>query len=289
MIALLLESALRAFALGAAVWLGLKVLRIRNARAEKTAWRIVLFVSLAMPLLVQFVGPWARVTIPVPMPPQVTAPSVTKIEAESSTRPTPSPGSAVEPMALPMSPVASSDALVSEPPPTTPRHSIDWQALMAAVYLAVAAVLLARLLIGIALIVRLVWAARPLREGWTAGCDVRVGDAIIMPVTFGRTILLPGDCADWSALKRLAVLSHEQSHIDQGDFWILLVASLNRAVFWFNPLSWWLLRRLTELAEIISDDAAIEAIGDSPAYAEILLDIAWRRSLRRIILAAGWS
>jgi beta-lactamase regulating signal transducer with metallopeptidase domain len=74
----------------------------------------------------------------------------------------------------------------------------------------------------------------------------------------------------------VGVLSHEQSHIDQGDFWILLVASLNRAVFWFNPLSWWLLRRLTELAEIISDDAAIEAIGDPPGYAEILLDIARR-------------
>jgi hypothetical protein len=146
--------------------------------------------------------------------------------------------------------------------------------LVAAVYLAVAAVLLARLLIGIALIVRLVWAARPLREGWTAGCDVRVGDAITMPVTFGRTILLPSNCTHWSALKRLAVLSHEKSHMDQGDFWVLLVASLNRAVFWFNPLSWWLLRRLTELAEIISDDAAIEAIGDPPGYAEILLDIA---------------
>jgi hypothetical protein len=56
MIALLRNRALRAFALGAAVWLGLKVLRIRNARAEMTAWRIVLFVSLAMPLLLHFVG-----------------------------------------------------------------------------------------------------------------------------------------------------------------------------------------------------------------------------------------
>src|SRR5262249_12954055 len=63
-------------------------------------------------------------------------------------------------------------------------------------------------------------------------------------------------------------------HIERGDFRILLLASINRAVFWLNPLSWWLFWRLTELAEIISDDAAIEAVGDPPAYAEILLDIA---------------
>lgn len=154
MIALLLQSALRAFALGAAVRLGLKVLRIRNARAEMTAWRIVLFVSLGMPLLLQFVAPWARVTISMSTVPEVTAPGVTKIEAESSTRPTPSPGPTVEPMAVPMSPLAGSDTVVSKPPPTTPRHNIDWQAFMAAVYLAVAAVLLTRPLIGIALTVR---------------------------------------------------------------------------------------------------------------------------------------
>src|SRR5262249_50107482 len=45
-------------------------------------------------------------------------------------------------------------------------------------------------------------------------------------------------------------------------------------IFWFNPLSWWLVRRLTELAEMISDDVAIAAIGDRPCYAEILLELA---------------
>jgi putative ABC transport system substrate-binding protein len=95
-----------------------------------------------------------------------------------------------------------------------------------------------------------------------------------MPVTIGSTILLPADCPDWSAVKRSAVLAHENSHVACGDFLILLLAVLHRAVFWFNPLSWWLLRRLAELAEAISDDAAIEVLGDRPAYAAILLDVA---------------
>src|SRR5262249_13913618 len=59
-----------------------------------------------------------------------------------------------------------------------------------------------------------------------------------------------------------------------GDFYVLLLAALNRAVFWFSPFAWWQLRRLAELAEMISDDAAIEVLADRPSYAHILLDLA---------------
>lgn len=306
MLALLLESALRVFVLSAAVWLVLRILRIRNVHAEITAWRTVLIVSLAMPLLVQFVAPLARVTIPAPAPSQMTAPVAEKIDTKSPTAPTQLPDSVVEPAVAPASPLADSEPSAIEPTPTPTHSAIDWQNLLTAVYLAVATVLLVRPLIGVALIFRLMRAARPLDEGWTAECDVRLSDDITMPVTFGGIILLPIDCADWSVAKRQAVVAHEKSHVDHGDFWIMLLASLNRAVFWFNPLSWWLLRRLTELAEIISDDAAIEAIGDQPAYAEFLLDVAsharpiaagvamarprtLRRRIERILAATGPS
>jgi hypothetical protein len=92
--------------------------------------------------------------------------------------------------------------------------------------------------------------------------------------TFGATILLPADFAQWSVVKRRAAMSHERSHVARGDFYVLLVAGLNRCLFWFSPLSWWLVRSLTELAEVLSDDAAIEAVGDHASYAEILLDVA---------------
>ena len=59
-----------------------------------------------------------------------------------------------------------------------------------------------------------------------------------------------------------------------GDFYVLLLAAFNRAVFWFNPLAWWQLVRMAELAEIISDDAALEMLNDPPSYAGILLDFA---------------
>jgi hypothetical protein len=150
----------------------------------------------------------------------------------------------------------------------------DWWNIATAVYLLVTGVILFRLLLGLVLTWRLCRGAQPIREPWTAGTDVRVSSAITMPVTFGATILLPADFTAWNVVKRQAALSHERSHISRGDFYVVLAAGVNRCIFWFSPLSWWLLRSLTELAEALSDDAAIEAVGDRTSYAEILLDVA---------------
>src|SRR5262249_40394306 len=64
MLALLLESALRPLLLGGAVWLGLKLLRVKNPHAHMTAWTLVLVASLAMPALMRLV----TVTIPAAAP-----------------------------------------------------------------------------------------------------------------------------------------------------------------------------------------------------------------------------
>src|SRR5262249_10299405 len=143
----------------------------------------------------------------------------------------------------------------------------DWRTLAAAVYLAIAGVMLLRLFAGLLLSFRMARAARPLHEDWTGGADVRVSDAVAMPVTFGSTVLLPAGYAGWSEAKRQAVLSHERSHVAHGDFYVLLLAAFHRAVFWFSPLAWWQLVRMAELAEIISDDAALEMMDDRPSYA----------------------
>src|SRR5438132_6574467 len=131
-----------------------------------------------------------------------------------------------------------------------------------------------RLATGILLTWRMARDALPIRENWTRGVDVRVSDVVGAPVTFGSTVLLPPEHIDWSVAKRRAVLSHEASHVAHGDFYVLLWAAFNRALFWFNPFAWWQLVRLAELAEIISDDAAIEILKDRTCYADILLDFA---------------
>ncbi|MGA8948534.1 MAG: M56 family metallopeptidase, partial [Pseudolabrys sp.] len=272
MLALLLESALRLLALGGVVWLGLKLFRVRNPHAQMTAWTVVLLASLSMPVLMRFV----TVTIPAgPPPPQLArivsaAPSLLPLEAIRSLEAIHSPAGPARPAAAPATPQSGVTASGSD----AISRALDWREVMAGIYIVVAGVLLLRLLIGLVLTWRLTRRARPVADRWAAGADVRVSDAVGMPVTFGSTILLPPECFEWSAAKRQAVLLHEGSHVAHGDFYVLLLAVLNRAVFWFSPLAWWQLARLADLAELISDDAAIEVVRDRPCYAGILLDVA---------------
>lgn len=275
---LLLESALRSLALGVAVWLGLALLRVRNPRTQMTAWTVVLVASLAMPALMHRL----TVTIPAATPPLRVVESLSSRLSAPRSEPDEMPAVAASaPLALP--PATERSAMPHPSLPVMPdpadRHGsdwpgFDWRIIPAAVYLVVAAFMLLRLLTGLLLSARMAGAARLIHEGWAAGVDVRTSEDVAMPVTFGSTILLPAEYADWSEAKRLAVLSHERAHVAHGDFYVLLLAAFNRAVFWFNPLAWWQLVRMAELAEIISDDAALEMLNDPPSYAGILLDFA---------------
>lgn len=255
MIAALAEAALRSFALGGVVWIGLNLFRVRNPHVHVTAWVVVLLASLAMP----FVMHWptltiARLPLPVAVPDDFWPADMSMLEA-------PQP-------ALPM--VAGATVA----PPARSGLSIDWWLVATIVYAGVAGLLLLRLAIGLCLTWRLARAAKPVKSREMIDADVRVSRDVGGPVTFGSTILVPPQFFGWDAKKRLAVLAHEGAHVANHDFYVLLLASLNRAVFWFSPFAWWQLARLAELAEIISDARAIEMIHDRLSYAEILLDVA---------------
>lgn len=273
MLALLLEAALRSLVLGGIIWFGLKLLRMRDPRVQMTAWTVVLIASLSMPLMMQ----WVVVTLPSAAPParlveifgMPPAPPVDGVPTAGLSQ---APGApALDAPALESNATqAHRDAMF----PAGDRgigQWADWAALATGIYCLVAAVLLARLFIGIMLTWRLARRARPVGD---AGPNVRVCDVVGVPVTFASTILLPPECSEWSPAKRQAVLSHERSHVARGDCYVLLLAALNRAIFWFSPFAWWQFARLAELAEMISDDAAIEVLADRPSYAHILLDLA---------------
>jgi beta-lactamase regulating signal transducer with metallopeptidase domain len=272
MLALLLESALRSLLLGAAVWLGLKFFRVRNPHVQMTAWTLVLVASLAMPALMRLVTVTIPAAPPTPLaqiiwPEPAIAPSVIKAVPVAN-GPVPSaPSTSAHETSAPR------DATIG----VVAQRGLDWHTAATAVYLAVGAMLLVRLGIGLVLTWRLARAARPVRAPWAGGVDVRVSEVVGVPVTFGSTVLLPTEHVAWSRAKRRAVLTHESAHVTHGDFYVLLLAAINRAVFWFNPFAWWQFARLAELAEIISDDAALEALEDRPRYAGILLDVAGRQ------------
>jgi beta-lactamase regulating signal transducer with metallopeptidase domain len=137
-----------------------------------------------------------------------------------------------------------------------------------------AAVFAATLSVGLLTGVRMCRRARKMPAHWDSALDARISADIQSPVSFGSIILLPPCSAAWDPRMVHAVLAHEREHVRHHDCYRLWLATLCRAVFWFNPLIHWLHRRLAILIELTSDEAAIAAIadhGDRAAYAGILL------------------
>ncbi|MGX9430990.1 MULTISPECIES: M56 family metallopeptidase [Bradyrhizobium] len=245
MLAIVIEAAIRSSVLILAIWIGLKALRIFNPHILMSTWRLVLIASLASPLMVG--------------------------------RPMFTLGADIPPALLVLTGDMSISSLASDlAPASAGQHGaisphFDWRLLAASIYLLVAGWLLLRLAVGTALGWRLQISADPVYEDWTAGKDVRSSPAIKAPGTFGSTILLPEHYGTWDVLDRRAIMVHEESHVRQRDFYFVLLAAINKAVFWFNPLAWWLSSRIIYLAEVRSDAAAIADIEDRIRYAELLV------------------
>jgi hypothetical protein len=85
------------------------------------------------------------------------------------------------------------------------------------------------------------------------------------------TILLPISWHEWDEAKLDAVITHEMSHVIRRDALSQYASLLYRTIFWFSPLAWWLNRHITELAEEVSDEAALAAGAERTCYARILL------------------
>jgi uncharacterized protein (TIGR03435 family) len=131
-------------------------------------------------------------------------------------------------------------------------------------------VLLVRLVIGTLRVKRL------LRGAVLENCKL-THVACSTPVTVGWVrpkVILPESWSGWPERQLSAILVHEAEHVRRRDPLIQWLALLNRAVFWFHPLAWWLERELSRLAEEACD-AAVLARGYEPReYAEYLLTLA---------------
>jgi beta-lactamase regulating signal transducer with metallopeptidase domain/DUF4097 and DUF4098 domain-containing protein YvlB len=165
-----------------------------------------------------------------------------------------------------------------QPAPQANRIRFSLSAVALSIYAGVAALLLLRLALGLAVTLRMWTTAAPVptRElsELHAGLRVRSSARVPSPLTIGSAILLPADFESWDREKLRIVLAHERSHIRQGDFYLQVLAGLYAALVWFSPLGWWLKRELADLAEAISDRAGIEEAQSRTSYAQVLLEFA---------------
>jgi hypothetical protein len=298
------EAALRALAAAMAVWASLRVLRVKNLVAQKAAWAMVLAASLVMPLLVwsQLTPAWADLKLPVFWASAVatTTPAATATVADS----TPISG---EPKIRPQPVSTDEQQFPSRPAGTTESHrwsreenetapvaapapapsatptgtaSVGHRFLGAVwiLYLGGCAVLLSRLLWGLATSLGIWFRADrvelPANLDFPGSIRVNWSELVASPVNIGSGILLPADHVEWNDEKLRVVLAHERSHIEQRDFYLQLLAGLYAALTWFSPLGWWLKHKLSELGEAISDRAGLEAAASPSTYAGMLLEFA---------------
>lgn len=164
-------------------------------------------------------------------------------------------------------------------------------ALAIVLWLAGAAVALARLAVG-AVVVRRVArrAALVTDDGWHAvleRCAREIGlarlplllqsPAVTAAIVFGHrrpVVVLAADADAWPYEQRRAFLLHELAHARRRDVATRTLAEVARAFYWPHPLAWWLVRRQSTEAERACDDRVLDSGVAADDYADYLLGAA---------------
>ncbi len=181
----------------------------------------------------------------------------------------------------------------SEHASTVKAESFGWTVWALIIWLAGAALILARLIVGTA---SAWWVVRraetvnddmwlnlanhlALRVGLTRPVALLKSKGVTMPLTCGvirSAILLPADADDWPDERRHVVLLHELAHVKRRDCLTQMLAQVACAIYWFNPLTWTAARQLRMERERACDDQVLDAGTKASDYADHLLDIARR-------------
>jgi hypothetical protein len=273
-----LDMSLRALAAALAVALVLRLLRVRAAAVLHAAWSAVLFAMLLMPVLPSIVP-----ALPVPVPAAIrdyfdaaSGGDETPLTAVEEPVPSASAGNAG-----PSTQGRQLARAANRLPAPDPGSRASWSGLAIValpVYGAGALLCLVRLSYG--WLMASAMARRAMRRGpiladvWRA---VYESAEVTVPMTVGAlrpVIILPAAWRAWDSETLAAIIAHEEAHVRRHDGAIAFAAHLNRAMFWFHPLAWWLERTLAVTAEHACDEAAARAIAAPGRYAAMLVDMA---------------
>ncbi|MBX2870992.1 MAG: M56 family metallopeptidase [Saprospiraceae bacterium] len=106
---------------------------------------------------------------------------------------------------------------------------------------------------------------------------VLLNKSIPVPVTFGwlrPVILLPEQAQTWEDERIRQVVLHELIHIKRRDYFFNILSVVIKSIYWFNPLSWPLLRQFRLNREWACDEELVALGTDRFTYAENLIAIA---------------
>lgn len=240
---LFLECFVRAALLVGATAIVLYAMRVRAASAKHSVWAGVVALMLFLPIWTAW-GPKAPLRVLPPLAQNIARKSNLLVGTFST------------------------DGLRSTP--ISPRLVV-----LLGAYLLGLCLLLFRLAIGTLRARRLVREAI-LHDG------VRTSSLCAVPVTVGffhPNVIFPPHWRQWPQAQLDAVLTHESEHARRRHPLVQWLALLNRAVFWFHPVAWWLERHLSALAEEACDNVVLARGYDRREYSEYLINMA--RSVKR--------
>ncbi len=181
--------------------------------------------------------------------------------------------------------------------PTGPVPSNLPTAALLVTWLLGAALLLGRLVLGLAAARRWTREGRPLvHPDWRVllarfktavslkrSVLLRRHDRVAVPFTWGLwrpAVLMPGAAEDWSEDEMSTALFHELAHIKRVAYLIAFLARLSLAVYWLNPLTWVVFRVLRREQEKACDELVLKAGIKPSTYAENLLSFRSRMGSR---------
>jgi beta-lactamase regulating signal transducer with metallopeptidase domain len=270
-------GSLKALLLLAAAAAAALALRGRPARLRAVVWATALAGSLLIPLVAPLLPVWF---VPVNLsaldgrlsPPHRVAPAL-----EGAVQST-----------LAGEPVVYTPPLIES---AAKSSRLDWQMLLMTSWAIGAAVVASRLGIGVWRMARTVRRARPVTDSqWLAlmrsarervGCRRQVrlvmSAEVEIPATIGMVrpaVVVPLHANTWPPERVRAVLLHEIVHVARHDWPVRLIARIARAVYWFNPLAWWAVRRLDLEQELACDEEVLALGTRASSYACHLLGIA---------------
>ena len=267
----LLDTSFRVAVVAAIVALVLLTVRVRSSSVRHAAWTTVLLAMLLMPVL-PYVIP--SISFPVPVPPGSNA-----VAKSPETTPLPAAMLSGDVMPAPGREMRHESSFA----PGAERRRM-WPFAVIILYCIGVFILLSRALLGWRAMLRISHKCKPVvlepvihPEIWKIKAPVCESETVATPLTAGiisPRIILPMTWRRWAPEKLSAVLAHEFSHVRRRDPLIAALSHLNRCLFWFHPLAWWLERKLAATAELACDDDAVRTIGEKGFYAQVLLDMA---------------
>jgi len=154
------------------------------------------------------------------------------------------------------------------------------------IWLAGAAIVLARMIADMLRVRQIRWHARRWSRAESIAADIQLllNDAVGGPLVCGvfrPAIVLPCEACQWHPDDLRRAVIHEAEHVRRADVLIFCVARIACALYWFHPLVWRSWSQLRLEAERACDDAVIAEV-EPVAYASQLVMLAERLVLSRI-------